>query len=536
MSGKQILYDLDARKKLAEGVAKLARAVSATMGPAGRNVIMQKSFGAPAVVNDGVTVAKDIELQDPFENMGAKLVMEVASKTNDEAGDGTTTATVIANAIIQEGLKLSGRGHAPQDIKRGIDKAAEIAIGYLKDNAKKIKNLDELKAVATISANQDDEIGRSMAEAIDKVGDEGVVTIEEGKGVATEVTYVDGLQFDKGYLSPYFVNNATNLTVEYENPRILISEKKISSVREIVPILEKVAQLGAPLLIIAEDIDAEILAMLVLNRLRGLLQVVAVKAPGFGDRRKAMLEDIAVMTGGTAITEDLGQTLESIDVGHLGTAKKIIIDKDNTTIVEGGGKKKDVTGRIDQLRNQIAQTTSNYDKEKLQERLAKMTGGVAQIRVGGQTEAEMKERKYRVEDALAATRAARQEGVVPGGGVSYLRASQAIRASKFKGDEQFGADILADALEAPTRTIAENSGADGYEVVQTVAENKNAAWGYNAMTGQYVDLVKAGVIDPAKVARCAIQNAASIAGLMLTTNTLVTELKKKDKQVAGSVA
>lgn len=536
MSGKQILYDVEARRKLADGVAKLARAVSATMGPAGRNVILQKSFGAPLVVNDGVTVAKDVELQDPFENMGAKLVMEVASKTNDEAGDGTTTATVIANAIIQEGLKLAGGGHTPQDLKRGVDKAAEIAVAYLKDSSKKIKNDEELKAVATISANQDEEIGKLMADAITKVGDEGVVTIEEGKGLETELTYVDGLQFDKGFLSPYFVNNATNLNVEYENVRILICEKKISSVREIVPVLEKVAQLGAPLLIIAEDIEAEVLAMLVLNRLRGLLQVVATKAPGFGDRRKAMLDDIAVLTGGISVTEDLGQSLESIDVGHLGTAKKIIVDKDNTTIVQGGGKKKDIEARVAQLRQQISITTSNYDKEKLQERLAKMTGGVAQIRVGGHTESEMKERKFRVEDALNATKAARQEGVVAGGGVSYLRAAQAIRATKFKGDEQYGAEILAAALEAPTRTIAYNSGVDGHEVVETIKENKSQTYGYNALKGEYADLVKAGIIDPAKVARCAIQNAASIAGLMLTTNTLVTELKKKDKQVAGSVA
>ena len=533
---KQILYDLEARKKMADGVHKLARAVSATMGPAGRNVILQKSFGSPLVVNDGVTVAKDIELQDPFENMGAKLVIEVASKTNDEAGDGTTTATVIANAIVQEGLKLAGGGHIPQDIKRGIDKAAQIAVQWLKDNSKKIRNEDELRAVATISANQDEEIGKLMSDAIHKVGDEGVVTIEEGKGLATELTYVDGLQFDKGFLSPYFVNNAANLTVEYENVRILICEKKISSVREILPLLEKVAQVGSPLLIIAEDVETEVLAMLVLNRLRGLLQVVAVKAPGFGDRRKAMLDDIAVLTGGQAITEDLGQSLENIDIGHLGSAKKISIDKDNTTIIEGAGKKKDVEARVTQLRQQIEASTSNYDKEKLQERLAKLTGGVAQIRVGGHTESEMKERKYRVEDALNATKAARQEGVVPGGGVSYLRAAQAIRQARMRGDEQYGAGILADALEAPARTIAENSGVDGYEVVEVLKENKNPAWGFNAMTGQYEDLVRAGVIDPAKVARCAIQNAASIAGLMLTTNTLVTELKKKEKQVAGAVA
>ncbi|MCC6463958.1 MAG: chaperonin GroEL [Planctomycetes bacterium] len=533
---KQILYDFEARRKLADGVQKLARAVSATMGPAGRNVLLQKSFGAPLVVNDGVTVAKDVELEDPFENMGAKLAIEVASKTNDEAGDGTTTATVIANGIIQEGLKMAGHGHTPQDIKRGIDKAAEVAVQYVKDNARKIKSVDELRAVATISANQDEEIGKLMAEAIDKVGDEGVVTIEEGKGLETELTYVDGMQFDKGYLSPYFITNTTNLNVEYENAKLLICEKKISSVRELVPVLEKVASTGAPLLIIAEDIEAEVLAMLVLNRLRGGLAVVAVKAPGFGDRRKAMLEDIAVLTGGTAITEDLGISLETIDVGHLGTAKRITVDKDNTTVIEGGGKKKDVQARVDTLRRQIENTTSTYDKEKLQERLAKLTGGVAQIRVGGHTETEMKERKFRVEDALNATKAAKQEGFVVGGGVTYLRAAEAIRAAKFKGDEAVGARILADALEAPTRQLADNAGSDGAEVVEVIKGNKNASWGFDALRGEYADLAKGGVIDAAKVARCAIQNAASIAGLMLTTNCLVTDLKKKEKKIAGAIA
>ncbi len=533
---KQILFDVDASRKLADGARKLAKAVSATMGPSGRNVIMQKSFGSPTVSRDGVTVAKDIELEDPFENMGAKLVMEVASKTNDEAGDGTTTATVIANAIIDEGLRYAAQGHNPQDIKRGIDKAAEVAVGWLKDNTKKIRNQDELKAVATISANQDAEIGGLMAQAIDKVGEEGVVTIEEGKGLETELTYVDGLQFDKGYLSPYFITNANSLTVEYENARILIYEKKISSVREIVPVLEKVAQTGAPLMIIAEDIENEVLTMLVLNRLHGRLQVVGVKAPGFGDRRKAMLEDIAILTGGTCITEDLGIKLESVDVGQLGTAKKIEVDKDNTTIIEGGGKKKAVEDRIAQLRTQIEQSTSNYDKEKLQERLAKLTGGVAQISVGGHTESEMKERKFRVDDALNATKAAKQEGVVAGGGVAYLRASQAIRAESYRGDEKVGAEILADALEAPCRTIAQNAGHDGWDIVETLKEKKKDTDGFNALTGEYVDMFKAGVIDPTKVARCAIQNAASIAGLMLTTNTLVTDLKKKDKKTAGATA
>ena len=533
---KQILFDVEASRKLADGVSKLARAVSSTMGPAGRNVIMQKSFGNPLVVNDGVTVAKDVELEDPFENMGAKLVMEVASKTNDEAGDGTTTATVIANAIVQEGLKMVAQGHNAQDIKRGIDKATEVAVGWLSDNSKKIKNKEELKAVATISANQDAEIGAIMAEAIDKVGEEGVVTIEEGKGLETELTYVDGMRFDKGYLSPYFVNKPNELTAEYENAKVLIYEKKISGVREIVPILEKIAQTGAPLLIIAEDIENEVLAMLVLNRLRGMLNVVAVKAPGFGDRRKAMLDDIAILTGGTSITEDLGIKLETIDVEHLGTVKKLVVDKDGTTLIEGAGKKKDIEARITQLRTQIEQSTSNYDKEKLQERLAKLTGGVAEISVGGHTESEMKERKYRVDDALNATRAAKQEGVVPGGGVSYLRASQAIREANFKGDERFGADILASALEAPCRQIASNAGFDGIDVVETLKEKKTATHGFNALTGEYGDMLKFGVLDPTKVARCAIQNAASIAGLMLTTNTLVTDLNKKDSKISGATA
>jgi chaperonin GroEL len=411
-----------------------------------------------------------------------------------------------------------------------------VAVNWLKDNSRKIKNSDELRAVATISANQDAEIGKLMAEAIEKVGDEGVVTIEEGKGIETELNYVDGMQFDKGYLSPYFINKAQELTVEYENARVLIFEKKISSVREIVPILEKAAQSSSPLLIISEDIENEVLAMLVLNRLRGMLQVVAVKAPGFGDRRKAMLEDIALLTGGTAISEDLGISLENVDFGQLGTAKRIIVDKDNTTIIEGGGKKKAVEERVATLRTQIAASTSNYDKEKLQERLAKLTGGVGQIRVGGQTESEMKERKFRVEDALNATKAAKQEGVVCGGGVSYLRASQAIRATKFKGDELIGANILADALEAPCRQIADNAGYDGTDVVETLKESTKDTEGFNALIGEYGDMFKMGVIDPAKVARCAIQNAASIAGLMLTTNTLVTDLKKKDQKIVGATA
>ena len=533
---KQILYDLEARRKLADGVHQMARTVMATLGPAGRNVIMEKSFGGPAIVNDGVTVAKEVELEDPFENMGARLILEVATKTNDQAGDGTTTATVIADAIIAEGLKEVARGHATQDLKRGIDKAAAIAVEYLKENSRKIRNIEELRAVATISANQDAEIGEKMAEAIDRVGEEGVVTIEEGKGVGTELEYVDGLQFDKGYLSPYFITNVDKMSVEFENPYLLILENKISSVREIIPILEKVAHTGAPLVIIAEDIESEVLATLVVNRLRAGLAIAAVKAPGFGDRRKAMLGDIAVLTGGTSIGEELGLKLENLELDQLGRAKKVTIDKDTTAIIEGAGKKKDVETRIAQIRAQIEQSSSNYDKEKLQERLAKLTGGVAQISVGGQTETEMKERKLRVEDAMNATRSAKQEGVVPGGGVSYLRASQAIREAKFRGDEKYGALILAAALEAPTCQIANNAGHDGDVVVETIKERKNAAWGFDALTGEYCDMVKAGIIDPAKVVRCAIQNAASIAGLMLTTNTLVTDMEDKEKKVEGATA
>lgn len=532
---KQILFDVEASRKLADGVAKLAQAVSATMGPAGRHVIMQKSFGSPLVVNDGVTVAKDIELEDPFENMGAKLVIEVASKTNDEAGDGTTTATVIANAIIENGLKLVGRGVAPTDLKRGIDKAAEIAIAHIADVSKKIRNTDELKSVATISANHDYEVGALMAEAIERVGQEGVVTIEEGQGRDTTLTYVDGMEFDKGYMSPYFVTNANDLTVDFDNAKILILESKISSVRDIVPILEKVSGTGAPLLIIAEDIESEVLAMLVLNRLRGGLKIAAVKAPGFGDRRKAMLEDIAILTGGTCISEELGIDLETIDIDILGSAKKIVIDKDSTKMIEGAGTKKEISTRADQIRTQIEQSSSNYDKEKFSDRLAKLTGGVAQISVGGSTETEMKERKYRVEDALAATRAAKEEGIVAGGGVAYVRAAQAILEAKYRGDEKIGAEILAAALEAPTAQIADNAGYDGIDVVETIKEQKSANKGFNALTGKYEDLVKAGIIDPAKVARSAIQNAASVAGLMLTTNTLITDLDK-DKKVAGATA
>ena len=532
---KQILYSLEARAKIAHGVHQLARAVKATLGPAGRLVLMGKSFGGPQAVNDGVTVAKEVELADPFENMGAKLVQEVASKTNDEAGDGTSTATIIAEAVLDEGLKMLATGIGPMDLKRGIDKAVEVAVAFIKENSKKLKNNDELKAVATISANQDAEIGALMAEAIEKVGDEGVVTVEEGKGLKTELEYVDGLTFDKGYMSPYFITNANELTCEFENPYILFYEKKISSVRELIPLLEQVAATGKALLIISEDIDAEVLATLVVNRLRGTLQVCAVKAPGFGDRRKAMLDDLAVVTGGQHISEDLGTTLESIKVEQLGRAKRITLDKDNTTIIEGAGKKKDIEARCGQLRAQIEQSTSQYDREKLQERLAKLVGGVAVIRVGGHTEAEMKERKYRVDDALHATRAAKQEGIVPGGGVTYLRAAQAIREAKFSADDKFGAQVLAAALEIPTRQIAENAGADGRLVVECIKDKKVFSYGYNALKGEYGDMLKMGIIDPAKVARCAIQNAASVAGLMLTTNTLVTEVKD-DKAVTGAVA
>ncbi|MCC6574877.1 MAG: chaperonin GroEL [Planctomycetes bacterium] len=535
MMAKQILYDLEARKKIAEGVHQLARAVKVTLGPAGRLAILNKSFGAPQAVNDGVTVAKEIELPDPFQNMGAKLVQEVASKTNDEAGDGTSTATVIAEAILDEGMKMLAAGVAPMDLKRGISKAADIAVAFIKENAKKIKGADELKAVATISANQDAEIGGLMATALEKVGQEGVVTIEEGKALETELDYVDGMKFDKGYMSPYFMTDPKTMATTFENAYILLCEKKISSVRELVPLLEKVSQAGKPLLIVCEDMETEVLTTLVVNRLRGSLQVCAVKAPGFGDRRKAMLDDIAVLTGGTAITEDLGVKLETLELDKLGRAKKIVVDKDNTTLIEGAGKKKNVEDRCAQLRTQIAATTSSYDKEKLEERLAKLAGGVAVIKVGGHTESEMKERKFRVEDALHATRAAKQEGVIPGGGVTYLRAAQAIEDAKIKGEEGYGARVLSLALQAPIRQIAENAGQDGQLVCELVKDKKVFAYGYNALTNEYGDLVKMGVIDPAKVARCAIQNAASVAGLILTTNTLVTDVKE-EKAVAGATA
>lgn len=533
---KQIIYDIDARKKLADGVRTMAKAVAATMGPSGRHVIMEKNFGSPLVVNDGVTVAKEIELKDPFENMGAKLVQEVADKTNDAAGDGTTTATVIADAILQEGLKVATRGMAPQDIKRGIDKAVDIAVEFVTSNSKKIRNKDELVAVASVSANHDEEIGKLMAEAIERVGEEGVVTVEEGKSLETTLDFVDGLEFDKGYLSPYFVNKAENLTCEFDDALILFFEKKLSSVREVVPLLEKVAATSKPLLIVAEDIESEVLAMLVVNRLRGMLNICAVKAPGFGDRRKAMLEDMAILTGGQAITEDLGLKLENLEVSVLGKAKRVIVTKDSTTFIEGAGKRKDVTARCDQIRKQIEASDSTYDKEKLTERLAKLTGGVAQIYVGGHTEAEMKERKHRVDDALNATRAAKEEGVVAGGGVTYLRAAQAIRDGRFTGDEKYGAEILAAALEAPTRQISDNAGFDGEVVVETIKEKKSLAYGFNALTGVYEDLAKSGIIDPAKVVRSAIQNAAGIAGLMLTTNTLVTDKKENKDAVAGATA
>jgi len=533
---KQILFDESARNKVRSGIHKLARSVKVTLGPAGRNVIFERSFGGPTVTRDGVTVAKEIELSDPFENMGAKLVHEVASKTNDVAGDGTTTATVLAEAIFVEGLKYLATGVNPMRLKAGIDAAVDAVVADLEKQSHKITKKEEIAQVATISANHDAVIGKMLADAVDKVGDEGVITVEEGKSVETVLEVVDGMQFDKGYVSPYFITDVASMTAVLKDCSIFITEKKLSSVREILPLLEKTAQTGRPLLIVAEDVEGEALATLVVNKLKGILNVCAVKAPGFGDRRKAMLGDIAVLTGGKAHTEDLGVKLETVDPSWLGRAQTVTIEKEKTTIVGGGGAKKDIEARIAQIRSQIEKTTSDYDREKLQERLAKLTGGVAVIRVGATTEAEMKEKKMRVEDALGATRAAREEGFVAGGGVALLRAQSALDAVKSKGeDHRFGVEIIRQALEAPIRQIADNAGHDGPVVVEEVRERKGSE-GFNALTGKYEDLVKSGVIDPTKVVRSALQNAASIAGLMLTTDTLVTNLKDKKSRIEGAVA
>lgn len=518
---KQLLFDDRARLKLQRGVKTLADAVAVTLGPTGRNVIIDKNFGNPLVTKDGVTVSKEIELEDPFEHMGAKLVNEVASKTSDVAGDGTTTATVLAKAIFDEGLRSITLGANPTIVRRGIDKAVEAALEHFKASSKEVSSRDEIAQVGAISANSDHEIGERLAEAMEKVGRDGVITVEEGKGFVTTLKLAEGMQFDKGFVSPYFVTDPAEMKVVLEDCLILIFEKKVSSLRDLVPLLEKVAQSSKPLLIIAEDVDGEALTALVVNKLRGVLRICAVKAPGFGDRRKAMLGDIAVLTGGTLISEDLGIKLESVELSHLGKAKKVEVTKDTTTLIEGNGKSAEIQARVQQIRTQIENTESEYDREKFQERLAKITGGVAIISVGAATEAEMKQTKARMEDALHATRAAVEEGILPGGGVAYLRAIPAVQAVKAKGDERIGVDIVARALEGPIRQIAENSGLDGAVVADEVKQ-KPTNQGYDARRGIYVDMVKEGIIDPTKVVRSALRNAASIAGLMLTTEVLVT--------------
>jgi len=531
MAAKQLLFDEAARQSLLKGVNKLARAVVATLGPKGRNVVLDKKFGSPTITKDGVTVAKEIELEDPYENMGAQMVREVASKTSDAAGDGTTTATVLAEAIYREGLKNVTAGASPISLQRGIQKAVEAAVEHLAKIAKKVKDKEEIKQVATVSANWDTTIGEIIAEAMDKVGKDGTITVEEAKSIETTLDVVEGMQFDKGYLSPYFVTNAESMETRLDDAYILIFEKKITGLKDMLPLLEKVAKAGKPLLIISEEVEGEALATLVVNKLRGTIQVCAVKAPGFGDRRKAMMEDIAILTGGRFITEDIGIKLESVGLEDLGRAKSVVVDKENTTIVEGNGKSSEIQGRVNQIRRSIEETTSDYDREKLQERLAKLAGGVAVINVGAATETEMKEKKARVEDALHATRAAVEEGIVPGGGVALLRCVGAVEGLKLEGDEQIGVDIVKRAIEAPLRALASNAGVEGSIIVQEVKRRKGNE-GYNVATGAYEDLVKAGVVDPKKVTRTALQNAASIAGLLLTTECLITELPEKEKPAA----
>ena len=528
MPAKEVKFNSDAREKMLKGVDILADAVKVTLGPKGRNVVLEKSFGAPRVTKDGVTVAKEIELEDKFENMGAQMLKEVASKTSDIAGDGTTTATVLAQAIVKEGAKSIAAGSNPMDVKRGIDLAVNAVVAELKAKSKKISNNDEVAQVGTVSANGDREIGTMIAEAMKKVGNEGVITVEEAKSLETELEVVEGMQFDRGYVSPYFVTNPEKMLVELEDPYILINEKKLSGLQPMLPLLESIVQSGKPLLIIAEEVEGEALATLVVNKLRGGLKVAAVKAPGFGDRRKAMLEDIAVLTNGHVISEDLGIKLEGVTLNMLGRAKRVSIDKDNTTIVDGAGKKADIEARIKQIKLQIEETTSDYDKEKLQERLAKLAGGVAVIRVGGATEAEVKERKDRVEDAMHATRAAVEEGILPGGGVALLRAFEVLDALNVENDDQkVGVRIVRKALEAPARQIASNAGEDGSIIVGKIVENSKYAWGYDAQSGSYGDLVAEGIIDPTKVVRTALQDAASIAGLLITTEAMVAEKPKK---------
>jgi chaperonin GroEL len=532
---KQIMFDDAARQKMRSGIEKLARTVRVTLGPAGRNVILQKSFGGPHVTKDGVSVAKEIELEDPFENMGAKLLLEVANKTNDVAGDGTTTATVLGASIFSEGLKYVATGVSTIGLRSGIDKAVDQAVEAIEGLSRRVKSKEEKEAVATISSNNDVEVGAIIAEAFEKVGDDGVITVEENKAMETELEVVEGMEFDKGYLSPYFATDLAKLVCEFDNPNIFICNQKISNVREFVPVLEAALQVGGPLIIIAEDIDGEALASLVINKLKGILNVCAVKAPGFGERRKAYLDDIATLTGGTALSEELGVPLEKVTAEFFGRAGRVIVGKDATTIIKGAGSKKDLKDRCEQIRVQIENTTSDYDREKLQERLAKLSGGVALIKVGGKTEAEMKQTKDRVEDALNATRAAIEEGIVPGGGVALLRAAAAVADGRYKNDERFGAMIVERALEEPLRWIALNAGEDGSVVAENVRE-KPKNQGFNALTGEYEDMFKAGVIDPAKVVRCALQNAASIAGLLLTTNSMVTELKEDSPSIEGSIA
>ena len=533
MAAKQLLFEEKARQALLRGVQTLSRAVSATLGPKGRNVVIDKKFGSPTVTKDGVTVAKEVELKCPYENMGAAMVREVASKTSDAAGDGTTTATVLAEAVFRAGMKHVTSGANPISIQRGIQKAVETAAAQLTKIAKKVKDKEEIKQVATVSANWDSTIGEIIADAMDKVGKDGTITVEEAKSIETSLDVVEGMQFDKGYLSPYFVTDSDTMEVKMTDPYILIYEKKISSLKDILPVLEKVAKVGKQILLIAEDIEGEALATLVVNKLRGTLSACAVKAPGFGDRRKAMLEDIAILTGGKCITEDLGLKLENIELTDLGRAKSVVIDKDNTTIVEGYGKTSDIQGRVNQIRHQIEETTSDYDREKLQERLAKLAGGVAVINVGATTESEMKEKKARVEDALHATRAAVEEGIVPGGGVALIRCLPALEAMKLEGDEQIGVEIVKRAIEDPLRALASNAGVDGSLIVQEVRKRKGNE-GYNVATGEYVDLVKAGVVDPKKVTRTALQNACSIAALLLTTECVITEIPEKKETPAGN--
>ena len=528
MAAKEVRFSVDARDRMLRGVDILNNAVKVTLGPKGRNVVLDKSFGAPRITKDGVTVAKEIELEDKFENMGAQMVREVASKTSDIAGDGTTTATVLAAAIVKEGSKAVAAGMNPMDLKRGIDIAVETVIEELKKNSKKVTSNDEIAQVGTISANGDHEIGRFLAEAMKKVGNEGVITVEEAKSLETELDVVEGMQFDRGYISPYFITNADKMRVEMDDPYILINEKKLSGLNELLPLLEAVVQTGKPLLIVAEDVEGEALATLVVNKLRGGLKVAAVKAPGFGDRRKAMLQDIAVLTGGQAISEDLGIKLENVTLAMLGKAKKVMIDKENTTIVNGAGKKSDIEGRIAQIKAQIEETTSDYDREKLQERLAKLAGGVAVIRVGGATEVEVKERKDRVDDAMHATRAAVEEGILPGGGVALLRAVDALKKVRTGNEDQkHGIEIVRKALSAPARQIAVNAGEDGSVIVGKILENSSYTYGFDAQGGEYVDMVKKGIIDPTKVVRQALQGASSVAGLLITTEAMVAELPKK---------